>query len=94
MDDQLNLEDMLAQLSEEESAEVFGRWTALIQQRAAHCTDAAKLAAMAEDISGFEYWSAQLHECTAAIAQIRQRICHLRDASSLELQWLLDTKNG
>jgi hypothetical protein len=91
VEDRLSLENILDQLDDEESAEVFGQWTALIQQRAAHCADAARLAIAAEDLSGIQYWSAQLHECTAAIEQIRERIRHLRDATSLELQWLLDS---
>jgi hypothetical protein len=91
LENYLTLGDILSQLNEEDSAEILAHWADLIQQIAAHRSNAVHLAIAAEDKPGCEYWLKQLHECTEAIDQIRERLRYLRDSTTLELQWLKDT---
>jgi hypothetical protein len=90
MDDDFTLEDILEHLDDEVDAEVLSAWATTLQNGACQCYEAAKLAVVAEDGSGYQHWFDQGREYSAALWQVRERLCYLRDRTSLELQWLID----
>jgi hypothetical protein len=91
MDDDFSLEALLEQLDEEEDAEVLNGWATSLYKKMIQCHDAAKLAALTEDISGYQYWFDQSRQYKAIFWQVRERLRHLRDRTTLELQWLIDS---
>lgn len=90
MDNDFSLEAILEQLDEEEDAEILTGWATSLYAQIHQCHNAAKLAALAEDISGYEYWFETSRQYSEVFWQLQERIRYLRDRTALELQWLID----
>jgi hypothetical protein len=90
MDDDFSLDNILEQLEGEVALDLLPEWGYSLYDKAHQCHEAAKLALIADDLPGYEYWYDQSRQYSEAFWKVRDRIRYFKDRAVLEVQWLLE----